>query len=196
MSDEVLNGEVVELHTLPSGLTMRKAGRGGAGPRLVSFEGVPWERQPGETARQFAKFNAFLRLPAQTRTIRELARQTGRSLGLLGTLASRFRWIERAELWDEHMQRLQLAADEQARVEMAERHAQIAMGLQQRALTRLQQLQPEALDAKDVARFLEVATRLERLARGEPTEIERSETTHRVAAPLSDDELDAFERGA
>lgn len=197
MSEEPLAGEVEEPAgelVVFQGRTMRKAAHGGSGPRLAMLPDPPWEKAKGERARDYHLFDQFLAL-GPDRSVRELHRRLGGSLGRIGTRASRWRWHERAELYDAEQVRVRRSAEEKARVEMGERHAQIAMGLQQRALARLQQIQPESLDARDVARFLDVATRLERLARGEPTEITENEHRHSVKA-LSDDELDAFERGA
>jgi hypothetical protein len=54
------------------------------------------------------------------------------------------------------------------RREMADRHARIAAALQGKLVARLQSLDASKLSAADVARWLEVATRVERLALGLP----------------------------
>ena len=54
---------------------------------------------------------------------------------------------------------------------MAERHAKLAMAFQQRVAQRLQQIDPAELSPSDMAKWLDIATKLERLSRGEPTEI-------------------------
>jgi len=51
------------------------------------------------------------------------------------------------------------------------------MAFQQRIAQRLQEIDPAELSPADMARWLDIATRLERLSRGEPTEIGKQEVT-------------------
>ena len=60
---------------------------------------------------------------------------------------------------------------------MVERHAKLAMAFQQRIEERLKKINPEELGPADLVRWLDVATKLERLSRGEPTEIGKQEVT-------------------
>jgi len=55
---------------------------------------------------------------------------------------------------------------------MVERHTKEAMALQQKALERLKSLDPNELSTRDVLNYLMEAMKLERLSRGEPTEIQ------------------------
>lgn len=60
---------------------------------------TPWERLPDETDKDFAAFNAYLRMPAP-RSARQLARATGQAARSLDRLVRRNRWVERASAWD------------------------------------------------------------------------------------------------
>ena len=65
----------------------------------------PWQRQPGEAPADFTAFVAYLRLPGR-RSLRMTATQTGRSLGALRRLSTRFNWY--AGWWSEWvMQQIQ-----------------------------------------------------------------------------------------
>jgi hypothetical protein len=55
---------------------------------------------------------------------------------------------------------------------MVERHTKEAMALQQKALERLKSLDPNELSTRDVLNYLMEAMKLERLSRGEPTEVQ------------------------
>jgi len=55
---------------------------------------------------------------------------------------------------------------------MVERHTKEAMALQQKALKRLKSLDPNELSTRDVLNYLMEAMKLERLSRGEPTEVQ------------------------
>ena len=58
-----------------------------------------WERQEGESAKQYAYFKMFLDLGA-LRTIPKVQEKTNKSLTYLNTLSSRNNWIARADAYD------------------------------------------------------------------------------------------------
>jgi hypothetical protein len=81
---------------------------------------------------------------------------------------------------------------------MAERHAKEAMMMQTKAIERLRQLRPEELGARDTLAYLVESAKLERLARGEPTERVSQEHHLDHLQELSDEQLAdivAFGRG-
>lgn len=57
-----------------------------------------------------------------------------------------------------------------ARQEMTDRHIKEAMMLQGKVLERLRTLKPNDLNPSDVAKWFDIAVKIERLARGESTE--------------------------
>ena len=61
-----------------------------------------WERQEGESAKQYAYFKAFLDLGA-LRTIPKVQEKTNKSLTYLNTLSSRNNWIARADAYDRYI---------------------------------------------------------------------------------------------
>ena len=73
---------------------------------------------------------------------------------------------------------------------MAERHAKLAMAFQQRVAQRLQEIDPAELSPADMARWLDIATKLERLSRGEPTEIGKQEISLPTIVEVITDEKD------
>ena len=90
----------------------------------------PWERQSGETAQQFARFNAYLYLPAGERNINQAYRQF--RFGSLGldkpnflrkapncwyALAEKHKWEARATAKDEDTQSKLLQRAERAEIE-------------------------------------------------------------------------------
>jgi hypothetical protein len=152
----------------------------------------PWERLPGEPARWYTRFERY-RLAGPSRSLlatchaekaATAARRPRCVPGAWAKAAQRWRWKERAEAWDaqEHQRARQAQADKIRA--MNERHAHEARGLQAKALERLRALRPEELKAADVARFLIEATKLERLALGEPDTVQRQELTGKGGGPL------------
>ena len=115
------------------------------------------------------------------------------SLSTLEAWSSAFHW--QARLLDLERQAAEQDREEQLKAlrDMNERHAREGLALQQKGVERLGTLPPERLSASDAVRALVEGVRLERLARGEPTERQevRSdvEINTRLAA-LTDEELD------
>jgi hypothetical protein len=61
-----------------------------------------WERQEGESAKQYAYFKMFLDFGA-LRTIPKVQEKTNKSLTYLNTLSSRNNWIARADAYDRYI---------------------------------------------------------------------------------------------
>jgi len=84
--------------------------------------------------------------------------------------AKQWHWRERAEAWDAENRRQRIAAEEQARAEMIERHLKLGRGLQQVGAMRLQQLgkTPKDLTGGEARQFIKIGVAIERQARGLP----------------------------
>lgn len=131
---------------------------------------LPWERLPGETPKAWRAFCIY-RDMGPTRTIMRTVQALGLRAGAARRLqewSSRYRWAERVAAYDAWLDAQQRAEREAAVREMARRHAELAMALLERVRARVDTLRPEELTPSEVARWLEVAARLERLSRGEP----------------------------
>jgi hypothetical protein len=149
---------------------------------------APWEQQPGESARAFGAFCAYRDLGPR-RSLRAAAQTFyGRAAAALERQVDKwsraFRWVERAGAWDRHLDAEARRAQEEARREMAERHAKEARALQAKAVERLRSLRPEELGPTELLRYLVEAAKLERLALGEPDSVQRQELTGRGGGPL------------
>lgn len=141
-------------------------------PLELAADHDPWERQPSESETHYGRF-ALYRDMGRERSLKQLG-ETLRSSGArvsqpwLYQISSRHRWDERTRAWDNEQDRLLLALTARKRRDMAERHARLASGMIGKALAALAQLVPADLAARDLIRMIEVATRLEREALGEP----------------------------
>jgi hypothetical protein len=148
----------------------------------------PWEQQPGESSRAFGAFCAYRDLGPR-RSLRAAAeayyrRSSAAVLRQCTTWSAAFAWVERAAAWDRHLDAEARRAQEEARREMAERHAREARALQAKAVERLRALRPEELAPADLLRYLVEAAKLERLALGEPDAVRRQELTGKGGGPL------------
>jgi hypothetical protein len=140
---------------------------------------APWDQQPGEPNRWYARFEHF-RLAGPNRSLlgtsnaerEQRGKRKGRSIPQAWARnASRWRWRERALAWDEHERRQARVAHTQEIEEMNRRHAQEAKVLQSKGLQGLKSVDPGQLRPTDSLRFLVEATKIERAARGEPETI-------------------------
>jgi hypothetical protein len=145
---------------------------------------LPYERQPGESSKAFAAFVAFRDMGPDRSVLKAYRQKTGKKQarqpgGLWNGWATAHDWHRRAEAWDRHLDQQAREAHEQGRREMGERHAKIAVALQEKAVQRLKTMKPEELSSADLLRYAIEAAKLERLARGEPEEIreERQKVT-------------------
>jgi hypothetical protein len=139
-----------------------------------------WERQTGEPNIWFARFESY-RLAGPSRSIHGVLRSEKGAKGnkrrqsipgAWSRAATRWRWRERAEAWDELERHKAREAHAQGIAEMNQRHVQESQALQSKAVQRLKTLELDDLSATDVVRFLVEASKLERTARGEPESIQ------------------------
>jgi hypothetical protein len=158
--------------------------------RAATAACISWDRLPEETDRAWRAFE-FYKRAGGLRTVAGTAKELGfGSRRQCARYASRHDWKARARAWDA---RLSAAAEESALDEaraMGVRHvaaATAAVDLTARwfddllaAPDRLAALKPA-----DVARFLELGVRIERLARGLPTD--RVESKNEVEATVEGD---------
>jgi hypothetical protein len=145
----------------------------------------PWEQQPGEPTRWYARFERF-RLAGSSRSLlgivnaerQEKGKRPTRSVSQAWAQAAKhWRWRERADTWDAHERLKARAAHTQQIEEMNRRHVQEARGLQSAAIGRLKSLNLEQMSPAEVLRFMVAAAKLERTALGEPESIEEQRHT-------------------
>jgi hypothetical protein len=139
----------------------------------------PWLQIKGESDAQYQAFAAYRDL-GMYRSLQAVASALNKDDGEISVWARRFEWIFRTELWDRRNMRI--AADKAAKEhqEMRERHINISMVMQDKAVRALASLDPSELNPVDMVRLVREAVRIERLSRDVPTEI--ISTQHRQEA--------------
>ncbi|MBL6275345.1 hypothetical protein JMF97_04115 [Micromonospora fiedleri] len=128
---------------------------------------LPWDRQDREPEKAYGYFVLYRDL-GRTRTVAKVASEVNKSRDYLHKLATAWKWVQRAAAWDREEDRQYVEGLAEQRRDMAKRHARIASALQAKIVARLQSLDASKLSPGDIARWLEVATRVERLALGLP----------------------------
>lgn len=134
----------------------------------------PWEQQPDETKRMYARF-AIYRDLGEYRTLDaalEIINTTGKKIdkATLRQVCYLYRWSERCHAYDDQQTRAERSRLIALRRDMLERHRKIASGFLAKAVETLRQLDADGLSPADVVRFVQTAADLERKALGEPTE--------------------------
>jgi hypothetical protein len=153
----------------------------------------PWEQQPGEPNRWYARFESF-RLAGPSRSLLggvnadRLARGGSRSRSVpqaWAKNAKRWRWRERAQAWDQAQRQEARLARARDIEEMNRRHLHEAQALQSKAFQRLKVLELDRLSPADVLRFCIESAKLERTIMGEPEVIEEKRLTGNGGGPVT-----------
>jgi len=124
----------------------------------------PWERQPGETDRQFYAFTVYRDQPL-TGGRRSLAGVTKVLQRTSSWRVERWsvqnQWVPRALAWDDEQDRVWRASVLREKHRIAQKHARLAASLQARALEGLAQLDTSAMSAGDVVALMKAAREFE-----------------------------------
>lgn len=130
----------------------------------------PWLRQPGEGIKPYEAFNTYM-LMGTERSQAKVSNELGKSTALLSKWSVQWNWVERATAWDVEQERLARLDQMEAIRKMRKRHAVIASSMIAKAAKRMEQMQPEELTPQDVKAFVDVASKLERISRGDVGEV-------------------------
>mgnify|MGYP001583717934 CR=1 FL=1 len=134
-----------------------------------------WERHDGEGAKAYQAFALYRDMDPDARSTVKVGQQTSKNLRLIHRWSARWSWVDRAEAYDDHMDRLHRKQQEKERLDMLRRHAGVALAFMGKAVEGLKEIKAEELSNMDRARWVDLAVRVERLSRGEPTEHIRQE---------------------
>ena len=120
----------------------------------------PWERQEGESAKAFEAFNVYLEMGAD-RSVRAVGQKCSKSVSLIMRWSATYGWVERAAAYDDDLQRKAHAQAAKKARKMTDRHINIALKMQEKALMALEQMDPADIDPKNLIAMLREATKLE-----------------------------------
>ncbi|MGN0998659.1 MAG: hypothetical protein ACI4PO_03830 [Faecousia sp.] len=147
----------------------------------------PWERQPGETPKPFEAFCVYRDMGLE-RSLSKVAAKLSKSETLMGRWSGQYDWVKRAAAWDDEQERVEREAKEKQRLKdiakMRERHAGIAVTMLVKAATALQVLPPEEIKAQDISRMVDVASKLERISRGDVGDVIEERNGGEAVSPV------------
>ena len=149
-----------------------------------------FEQQPRESNKAFAAFKTYLELGAQ-RSLAVVAEQHGKSKTMIERWSRRFDWPARVQAHAAHLATIEREAIEGLALEKAvdwnkvheavkvaewQRHKKL-IALADEMLARWEKNKAKCGTLEGIARVLELATKLGRLAAGMPTEVKEVNTT-------------------
>lgn len=154
----------------------------------------PWDKDPDESSKRYFAFCLYRDMGANERSLSKVAKELAGAnkmparsrLKHLKEWSSEGKWVSRVEAWDVEQDRLARIADEQAKKKMKKRKLDTALLIYSKTLKRIQLLNPE-LDPKDLKvsdalKGIEIASKLETQALGEPDQIIKHEGNLNIKA--------------
>lgn len=136
---------------------------------------ISFERLPGESKKAYEAFTLY-RDMGYTRSIQKVAQKLTKSDALLRRWSSQYQWVERANAFDDEMDRKARAEMEAKHKEMKLKEFNITYQLFEKLEQASEKMKPEAMTPNEIKGLFEIALKAARLGRGESTEI--SEVTH------------------
>lgn len=135
---------------------------------------APWERQPEETPKAYAAFCEYRDMGAE-RSLDKVATKLNKSSTLIARWSSKYKWVERVAAWDDEQERIaRIAAQKeniQAIKDMRKRHATLATSMLIKAAKALGRIPEDEIKAGDISRMVDIASKLERISRGDVGEV-------------------------
>lgn len=150
----------------------------------------PWERQPDEGIKPYEAFNCYL-LMGDERSFPKVSHELKKSVSLLARWSSKYHWQDRVAAYDEEQMRLARIEQQKEIAEMRKRHAKLASSMLTVSTLGLKNLLEEmktkgtALTPNDISRLTEVASKLERISRGDSGEVVEERDGGKATNPVS-----------
>lgn len=130
-----------------------------------------WERQKGESNPRWEGFQTYRDLPPGKRSLRAVAEILHKGEPTLKRWSAEDKWGERCEAYDRYLDAEAAKQKILGIAEMNKRHINAAEKILDKAIDGLKHIEPDEMKPSDIAKLVDVASRLERLARGDATEV-------------------------
>ena len=135
-----------------------------------------WERREKESPQAYGAFSIYRDMGAE-RSYAKVAQQLCKSKTIVNRWGSIWNWADRVRDWDNEIAAKVKEGVEKTATEMAQRHLKMASMLQTKAVTALSQMSVDDLTARDIVALMKQGVDMERLNRGEPTEVTEGRNT-------------------
>lgn len=148
----------------------------------------PWERRENESTKAYEAFCIYRDMGTQ-RSLSKVAEKLQKSETLMGRWSGNHDWVARAAKWDDEQDRIERETlqREQAKAirDMRKRHADIASVMLVKAARALQRIPDDEIKPGDISRMVDVASKLERISRGDVGEVIEERDGGKVENPVT-----------
>lgn len=131
---------------------------------------LPWEKQPGETAKQYAYFRAYLEMAPYLRSLVGLAGIVQKDRNYLSILGRTNHWGERVLAYDTDQRRRYELRLEQYREELIKSHMRVSEAGMSVVLAKLATMDAASLSPRDLGPFVAAMGDIARKALGMDTQ--------------------------
>ena len=142
-----------------------------------------WERQEGESAKAFEAFSTYRDMGAE-RSLAKVGQALGKTKAMMEKWSTTNNWVERAEAWDREQDRILQKQQIEDIKKMRKRHANVAVAMIAKAAKALQKIPEEEIKAADISRMVDVASKLERISRGDVGDVVEERQGESIADPV------------
>lgn len=130
---------------------------------------APWERQSTEEWKEYEWFCKWRDSLPGDRRITTFSRNINSSPATVKKVMERNQWEKRFNLYRQKLQEEKNELDEIDRQEMYKRHASLSLQLQNKLVDAIDNINHEDLSPRDIATWLDIAVKVDRLSKGEST---------------------------
>lgn len=134
----------------------------------------PWDRRENETTKAYEAFCIY-RDMGRERSLAKVSEKQQKSGSLIGRWSREHGWVDRAAQWDDEQERIEreIAQKEQVKAikDMRKRHADVAHAMILKAAKALARIPEDEIKPQDISRMVDVASKLERISRGDVGEV-------------------------
>lgn len=110
-------------------------------------------------------------MPIGKRSLPKLAKELGKNRKNIEKWSAEDKWQARCEAYDRYLDAQATAKRIEGIAEMNKRHINVAEQILEKAAEGLKYIEPDEIRPSDVAKLVDTAAKLERLARGDATEV-------------------------
>ena len=129
----------------------------------------PWEMLESDTPKSWEAFVVYRDM--EKRSLAKVADELGKSVKLIERWSQKHNWVERVAAWEAEQDRILRIEMKRGIGQMRKRHADLAVRILEKAAAALEMIPADEVKASDVGRMVDVATKLERISRGDVGEV-------------------------
>lgn len=136
---------------------------------LEQYIPSPWERQPSEEWKEYEWFCKWRDSLPGDRRITTFSRNINSSPSTIKRVMEKNHWDRRFSAYKQKIHEEKQELDEIDRQEMYKRHSSLSLQLQNKLTEAIDSVNPEEMSPRDIATWLDIAVKVDRLSKGEST---------------------------